>query len=111
MTSPRTLLDTAANDNPRGLAGVAVVLGYSRPALSRYVNGSYGNAAKLEAAIVNRYDRRICPHTGEELAPEVCRRRALVPKPFGGAARERQWIACQTCPNRPSNEKSTEGKP
>jgi len=104
MTDPRTLLAAAAKAHPRKLAGVAAELGYSRPALSRYVNGSYGNAAKLEAAIVLRYDRRDCPHTGEEISPEVCRRRALAPKPYGGEARERQWQACQSCPNKPAKE-------
>ena len=103
-SNPRTLLDDAAKANARGLAGVALELGYSRPALSRYANGSYGNAAKLEAAILSRYDRRNCLHTGEDLSPYACHRRALVPRPYGGAARERQWEACQACQNKPKKE-------
>lgn len=106
MTDPRALVIAAAAIHPRGLTGVADELGYSRPALSRYVNGSYSGVDKLEAAILNRYNRRQCPHTGEDLAADMCRRRALSPQPFGGAARLAQWTACQRCPFKPLKEKS-----
>lgn len=102
---PLALLLAAAKAHPRRLAGVADALGYSRPALSRYVNGSYGSAQALEASILKHYDRRTCPHTGEDLAADMCRRRALSPQPFGGAARLAQWTACQACPHKPTEIK------
>lgn len=104
MASPDalSLLKAAAAAHPRGLAGVAEVLGYSRPALSRYVNGDYGTAAALEAAIVDRYHAlRACPHEGEEVAIAQCRRRAHAPEPYGGVARHAAWAACQVCPMKP----------
>lgn len=102
MTDPRSLVIAAAKAHPRKLAGVAAELDYSRPALSRYVNGSYSGAEKLEAAILSRYDRRQCPHTGEDLAADICRRRALSPQPYGGQAKLAQWTACQACPHKPT---------
>lgn len=102
--NPLALVRAAVGAHPQGIQGVADELEYSRPALSRYVNGSYGNADKLEAAIRARYDRRDCPHTGDAVAREVCQRRALVPRPFGGHARARQWDACQTCIHKPASE-------
>lgn len=77
-------------------------IGYSRPAVSRYLSGTYGDGVeKLEAALLKTYDRRDCPHTGEALAPDVCRKKALGPKPFGGAERRTWWLCCQTCKNKP----------
>ncbi len=97
------LVKAAAKAHPRKLAGVAEVLGYCRPALSRYVNGSYGGAAALEAAIFERYQGvRTCPHSGEDIPVADCRKRAYAPEPFGGAARHAAWQACQRCPLRPA---------
>jgi hypothetical protein len=99
------LVKAAAKVHPRKLAGVADALGYSRPALSRYVNGSYGGAEKLEAAIFDRYQGvRACPHNGEHVPVSHCRLRAHAPEPFGGAARHAQWQACQRCPYKPTQE-------
>lgn len=90
----------------RGIAGVAKEIGYSRTTLSLYLSGDYGNGEKIEAALLSRYNRRVCPHTEEEVAPEYCRKKALAPKPYGGAARERHWQACQDCPHKPVKEES-----
>lgn len=78
-------------------------IGYSRTAVSRYVSGTYGAGVEIiESAILERYDRRDCPHTGKEIDPQSCRRKALSPRPFGGQARERQWESCQACSHNPS---------
>lgn len=104
-TEALALVSAAAKGHPRKLAGVAEVLGYSRPALSRYVNGSYGGAAALEAAIFEHYQGvRRCPHSGEEIPVAQCRKRAYAPEPFGGQARHAQWAACQRCPIKPIQE-------
>ena len=106
MTNPLALelARQAVAAHPRGIAGVSKEIGYMRPTLSRYLNNDYPGAGKVEAAILSRYNRRICPHTGEEVTPEYCRKKALVPKPYGGDARERHWLACQTCPHKPAQE-------
>lgn len=97
------LVQAAVAAHPRRLAGVAEALGYSRPALSRYVNGSYGDGARLEAAILERYQGlRLCPHEGEELPVALCRKRAHAPEPYGGNARHAAWSACQRCPFKPT---------
>lgn len=101
-TEALALVRAAAAAHPRRLAGVAAVLGYSRPALSRYVNGSYVGEKKLEAAIFECYQGvRACPHDGDEIPVSVCRKRATTPEPFGGNARHAAWQACQVCPFKP----------
>lgn len=97
------LVKAAAAVHPRRMAGVAQAVGYSRPALSRYVHGRYGDTTKLEAAIFERYQGlRACPQSGEEVPVAHCRQRAHAPEPFGGAARHAAWQACQRCPLKPS---------
>lgn len=84
---------------------IASEIGYSRPAVSRFMSGTYGaGLAKIEAAIYHAYDRRDCLHTGEAIAPEVCRKKASAPKPFGGTARLTWWEACQGCCHNPIQE-------
>ncbi len=77
-------------------------IGYSRPAVSLYNSGKYPSEVEaIEAAIVKTYDKRSCPHTAELIEPEVCVRKALSPKPFGGSDRLAWWTCCQRCPNKP----------
>lgn len=81
---------------------IAADIGYSRPAVSRYMAGTYGSGVeKVEAAIIKAYDRRICPVDGEEKAPAHCRRVALRPRPHGFPDAESLWITCQTCSHKP----------
>ena len=82
---------------------IAVAIGYSRPAVSRYMSGTYGESvASIEAAIIKAYDRHECPHTGDQVESGLCRKKALGPKPFGGSARQVWWAACQTCSHKPT---------
>jgi hypothetical protein len=84
---------------------IAIDIGYSRPAVSRFMSGTYGKGLdKIEAAILKAYDKRDCPHTGEAIASEICRKKALAPKPFGGTARLVWWSTCQTCPHKPKGD-------
>lgn len=86
------------------MARIATEIGYSRTAVSLFVNGKYErDSRRLEATIVHTYDRRHCPQLGEEVSPDLCRRKACVPKPFGGTARLNFWQGCQRCPHRPDN--------
>lgn len=88
------------------LQQVSQEIGYSRPAVSLYNSGKYPSEVEaIEAAIVKAYDRRLCPHTAELIEPEVCTRKALSPKPFGGTERLAWWRCCQSCPNKPEPKK------
>lgn len=81
---------------------IAADIGYSRPAISQYLAGDYGAAVrKIEAAIVRRYDRRICPDDGQEKTPEHCARIALRPRPYGFPDAENLWTTCQSCDHKP----------
>lgn len=84
---------------------ISLDIGYSRPAVSRYMSGTYGDGlAKIEAAIIKRYDRRICPSDGEEKQPAQCQRIALRPRPSGFPDAETLWVCCQTCAHKPNGE-------
>lgn len=81
---------------------IAIDIGYSRPAVSRYMSGTYGTGVeKVEAAIIKAYDRRLCPADGEEKAPSHCNRVALRPRPHGFPDAESLWVTCRTCPHKP----------
>lgn len=80
------------------ITAVASALGFSRPAISQYLNHCYGaDPAQIEAAILTLYDVYSCTHSGIEISGPECRRRATAPRPFGGRAKEAHWLACQAC--------------
>lgn len=82
---------------------IAEEIGYSRPAVTRYLDGDYGaRVGRIEAAILTCYDRRICPEDGQEKPPEHCRRVAWRPRPTGFPDAESLWLTCQTCPHKPT---------
>lgn len=83
------------------LTEIAELIGYSRTTVSLYASGQYANPEQVEAAVIRALDVHLCPHIGEPVAPDVCRRKALAPKPFGGSARLAWWTTCQTCPHKP----------
>jgi hypothetical protein len=85
---------------------VANEIGYTRTSVSLYLGGKYpASPEKLEEAILARYDRYPCPHTGEEISGPDCHRRASAPRPFGGRAKEANWLACQSCQHNTQGEK------
>lgn len=89
------------------ITAVAGLIGYSRPALSRYLDGSYGaDPSQLEAAILARYDIHACTYNGIEIIGSDCQRRASAPRPFGGRAKEAHWLACQSCSHNKQGDKS-----
>lgn len=104
--NPHALALARAAVEASSIAAVAVALGYSRPAVSRYLSGGYPSLGPIEAAIVSRYDRRHCPHIGAEVSPDYCRQRALAPEPFGGNARLAHWQACQRCEHKPKEDRT-----
>jgi hypothetical protein len=101
MTDWIDLLRQAVADDPRGRAGVAVRIGFSRAAVSQALSGTYG--AKTDAiarAVIDHYDRPFCDLQNRVIERPLCRRISLIPEPKGGDARVR-WVVCQTCANKP----------
>lgn len=89
----------------RTRAWIAGQVGYGAAHIRRYLLGHYaGRAAKLEEAIVKRFERRICPHDGEEKQPQQCQRIVLRPRPHGFPDAEALWVVCQSCPHKPHPE-------
>lgn len=102
-TTPARALIEAQLASGKSQTAIAAEIGYSRPAISQYLAGDYGAAVrKIEAAIVRRYDRRLCPADGQEKPPEHCARIALRPRPYGFPDAETLWLTCQGCPHKPA---------
>lgn len=97
MTDP--ILDLISEGVRRhgSLAAFATVVGYSRPALSRRLNGSYGDASALDLAIQTALDRRDCPHLGKPITVKDCDAHRARPMPRSHAEALRHWSACRSC--------------
>lgn len=105
MRDPHTLSLAVAAVSATNKAAVAREIGYSRSAVSLYLGDKYpAEPGEIEAAIRARYDRYVCPHTGQEISGPECQKRAGQPKPFGGRAKSAHWEACQACQHRNSKE-------
>lgn len=85
---------------------IAGEVGYGASHIRRYMLGHYDGQdnTRLENAIVARFERRICPHDGQEKKPEQCQRIALRGRPHGFPDAENLWLACQQCPHKPIKE-------
>jgi hypothetical protein len=95
------LLRHAVASNPRGIAGVAEVLGFSRSAISQVLSSSYpARPDKIARAVIDHYDKPDCILMNRVIDRPLCRRVSLIPEPKGGDARVR-WLTCQTCPHKP----------
>lgn len=104
MSEPRTWFDTlctAIDTDPRGITGVAEQLGYSRPAISRVLSGTYGSTDKIAAAVLEIYARIDCPHLLTSLAQQTCRDYAARSYRAITAAEVPHWRACKKCPHNP----------
>ncbi len=97
------LLTQAVETDPRGRAGVAERLGFSRSAISQVMVGVYAaNPAKVAAAVLEHYDRIDCPHLGQPMSPRQCAAYATRPCPTTSPREVRHWRACRTCPHKPT---------
>ena len=106
MSDWLSLLRQAVDADPRGKAGVAERLGYSRPAISRVLSGSYGDTGRLATKVLATYARIDCPHLLASLAPAECS--AYAGRAYGAiaAADVPHWRACRRCPHNPINPES-----
>ena len=108
MTDWLPLLNQAIADDPRGITGVAERLGYSRPAVSRVLSGTYGDPSRLAAKVLATYARIDCPHLRTSLAPDECA--AYAGRSYGAitAADVPHWRACRKCPHNPAHKEPRE---
>lgn len=102
MTDWLPLLQQAVDTDPRGITGVAERIGYSRPAVSRVLAGTYGDPTRLAAKVLATYARIDCPHLQTSLAHDECGTYAA--RSYGAitAADVPHWRACRKCPNNPN---------
>jgi len=72
---------------------------YSRPAVSGVLNGTYrGDTSRIRARVLAVLGRMIaCPHTGEAMHTDECRRWRHRPMPMGSASDLKHWRACRSC--------------
>jgi hypothetical protein len=104
MANWMALLAGAVVADPRGIAGVAERIGFSRPAISQVLSGTYAaSTARIETAVMDHYDLPLCPLAGGvEIPRATCRRKALRPQPFGGRVILADWHTCQACQYKPN---------
>lgn len=112
MNTPHTpdwlaLLRQAVADDARGKTGVAERLGYSRPAISRVLAGTYGDTRHLRAAVLATYARIDCPYLARSLAPDECANYAGRSYSAIAAADVPHWRACRRCPHKPAQKPET----
>lgn len=107
-TDWRALLDAAVAANPRGAAGVAVRLGFSRAYVARALatgKSASGFRKGVPQKFINRVLLRLhvveCPARGYVSVPFSDCARAHGPCPTSNVSDVRLWRACQTCPNKP----------
>lgn len=93
-------LITAKQTNRTAIAGK---IGYSRTAVSLWLNEKYGaGVGQIEEAFLAAFEKRHCPHDGQEVRAAICKRLALRPRPNGFPDAETVWDACQACQFKPS---------
>lgn len=86
-------------------SALAREIGVSRSAISQALDGRYPAATDQLAAKIRDVlvDRLICPHSGDEIAPGLCKE--LRERPISAACGSREdvkhWQACQLCQFNP----------
>lgn len=92
----------------RTRAWIAEQIGCGSSHIRRYMLGHYaGKADAIEKKIIARFERRICPHDGQEKQLIHCQRIALRPRPHGFPDAETLWLSCQSCPHKPMDTAQT----
>lgn len=89
-----------AVERHKSKGAVAALLGYSRPAVSMALSGTYkGNTRHLRERIVAvLVDQVQCPHIGEAIPPARCAELRARPMSTSNRDALKQWQACRSCP-------------
>ena len=87
-----------------GAKALAEALNIKDSAVRMVCTGHYPNPAfildKFSRVYINVID---CPHWGETIDSDKCSTMSRAPEPFGGAAKQAWWQACQNCPKKPKD--------
>ena len=98
----RAVARELAKATPRGVAGLAERIGYSRTALSLAINGKYPAGEKgIAEAVLELLPQVRCPYLGKFIDRSECAGIALGAPPTSNPQRIRHWQACQQCANKP----------
>lgn len=96
----RDVLEREISADPRGKLGLAERMGVSRGYVSRVATGNIPPEQVSPRFIVRLYESLeayICPHTGQTIAPSLCRQTAARTYESLTFAEVDQWRACQSC--------------
>lgn len=85
------------------MAAVAERTGLSRTTVSLVLAGKYPAKTldAVERKVRDSFELRLCPHLGQTLDGDACRRYRDRALPRSSARDLRHWRACQTCPHNP----------
>jgi hypothetical protein len=103
LSNWRPLFDAALDAAKGNKAVVAEQLDVSRTMVSLVANDKYH--ARLDAfaqRVIDTYGGFDCPHLGERITGNACKAYALRAAPTSSARDARHWLACQTCPHKPT---------
>lgn len=104
MSDWQALLRQAVVAADGNKAAVGRELGVSRSSISLLLVNKYPGRTDLMAArIVERYARLDCPHTGQTVTPNHCRK-FTGQVPSSSPVALRQWRACRACPHNPETK-------
>jgi len=102
----RALLEKALGEGETKQA-IADRLKVSRTMVSLALADKYPSRIDAFAKrVMDAYDGFPCPHLGERVTALDCKQYALRQAPTSSARDARHWLACQTCPHKPSQEVS-----
>jgi len=89
-------------------------LGVSRTAISLLCSGTYSAGmnkvqAKIAHKVMALYGQQVwCPHVRDAIAPGTCESHRNAPMAKSDPVKLKQWLACQSCPQNPKNQKKPE---
>jgi len=84
------------------VTAVARQIGYSRPAVSMVLAGTYrGRIDQVAAAVLAALDTVSCPADGADITAAACLETRTRPMPTSSPRALRRWRQCQRCPLNP----------
>lgn len=104
-----SVLETAVENDPRGIQGVADRLGRGcgRSALSLILSGAYpAQPGKVAQRVLEVYDCYRCPYLGQDVRADFCAEIQRGPVPTWDPAALDLRRACQRCEHQPKETSS-----
>lgn len=106
LSNWRALFDQALAAVDGNRAVVAEQLDLSRTIVSLVAANKYhARTDAFARRVVEVYGGFECPHLGTRISGVACKAYALRSAPTSSAREARHWLACQTCPHKPTEIK------